>query len=401
MKQIIRSVVTMTTLLCLGACGLFGDDDELEPAELLDFDTKIAVKRLWSAKLGAESEFLRVALQPVGDGNRIYAASVDGNVSAYDPETGKLAWRQKLDTRLTAGPGVGDGMVVVAAADGFIIALNATDGSERWRSDVGGESTARPAISGSNVIVQTVDNRLRALSALDGSERWVILQSMPRLTVRGSASPVIVGSNVIAGFDNGRLVAVDIDTGNVEWEALLAPPSGRSDLERLSDIDGSMVVVGQDVYAAGYQGRIAAVAIESGQVLWAVELSTHEGVSADWTTLYSTLDQGEIVALARRNGAESWRSEALLRREPTLPVPFNTTVAVGDFEGYLHFFSIVDGAPVARLKVGGSAITSAPVVVADRLYVQTDGGKLSAYAVQQPARPKRAPDIAETSDDGA
>lgn len=402
MKNLFRTMLLVAASFGISACGLFGDDDEeLKPAELLKFDSKIKIKKLWSAKLGGDAEFLRIALQPVGDGNRIYAASFDGKVSAFDPESGDQIWRTALDLELTAGPGVGNGLVVVVTADGIVIALDANNGNERWRSDIGGESLARPAINADTVVIQTVDNRLRALESFDGSERWVFLQSMPRLTMRGSASPLIVGSSVVAGFDNGRLIAIDIETGDTDWDTLLAPPSGRSDLERLSDIDGAMAVVGQDIYAAGYQGRLAAVASESGQMLWAVEVSSYEGVSADWTSLYTVQESGAVIAVARRNGAETWRQEALLRREPTLPVPFNTTVVAGDFEGYLHFFSNVDGQPVARVKLGGAAITSDPVVVADRLYVQSDAGTLVAYVVEQPKQKRRAPDISNDTADAA
>jgi outer membrane protein assembly factor BamB len=179
---------------------------------------------------------------------------------------------------------------------------------------------------------------------------------------------------------------------------LLAPPSGRSDLERLSDVDGLISVVGQDLYAAGYQGQVAALASESGQILWAREVSSFEGVSADWNNVYTVSEEGELIALSRSSGAEAWRQDALLRREPTLPVSFHTTVAVGDLEGYLHFFSSLDGEPVARLKVGGDAISNDPVVVADHLYVQSDSGSLSAYVVQQPKSSRKKPD---TEDDGA
>ena len=237
-----------------------------------------------------------------------------------------------------------------------------------------------------------------ALSAFDGSERWIFEQSTPLLTMRGSATPAVIGSTVFAGFDNGRLAAVNILSGDVIWEALLAPPSGRSDLERLSDVDGLISVVGQDLYAAGYQGNIAAMASESGQILWTREMSSFEGVSADWNNVYTVTEEGELVALSRNSGDEAWRQDALLRREPTLPVSFHTTVAVGDLEGYLHFFSNVDGEPVARLKVGGKAISNDPVVVADRLYVQSDSGSLFAFAVQQPKPARKAPD---TEDDGA
>lgn len=385
--------------LFVASCGLFGDDDkELEPMKLTDIVTKVSIKRLWSVKIGDGAEFLRVALQPSGDGNRIYAASRDGNVVALHPETGKEVWRTRLEVELSAGPGVGDGLVVVAAADGILIALDATSGTEKWRADVTGESLARPVIKDNVVVVLTIDNRLRALSAFDGSERWVVEQTTPRLTMRGSATPVIVGSLVIAGFDNGRLIAVNLDGGDIEWDVVLSPPSGRSDLERLADIDGAISVVGQDVYASGYQGALAALASESGQVLWTREISSYEGVSADWNNLYTVDQEGALIALTRRTGNEVWRQSSLLRREPTLPISFHTTVVVGDLEGYLHFFSNFDGQPVARVKVGGQAISGDPVVVADRLYVQSDSGSVAAFIVQQPKRRGKASDI---SDEGA
>ena len=398
-----RNWLALSAALLLSACGLFGDDDEeLEPAELIEFETKVPVKRLWKANVGADSEFLRVALRPMGDGNRIYAVSVNGNVVALDPESGKQVWRNKLGIGLSSGPGVGEGLVVVVSADGFVVALSADDGTERWRAYISGESLATPLVYEDWVVVQAVDNKLIALSVFDGTERWSVEQSTPALTMRGSTSPMQVGQTVVTGFDNGRVMAINLASGDVEWDSMLAPPSGRSDLDRLSDIDGDIAVVGQDIYASGYQGRIASLAAESGQVLWARELSTYVGVTADWNNVYSTLDNGELVALNRRSGTEIWRHNILLRREPTAPVSFRTTVAVGDLEGYLHFFSNVDGEPVARVRAGGSAIVSTPVVMADRLYVQSDDGSVSAWYIVEPKRDdRRAPDIAEGEDEGA
>jgi outer membrane protein assembly factor BamB len=378
----------------LASCGIFGDEDEeLEPKELVKFKQTVKIKRLWSAKLGGDSEFLRLALRPVGDGSRIYAASHDGLVSAFDPQSGKRIWRTKLGTTLSAGPGVGEGRVVVVAKEGFAITLDADTGAVQWRVDVDGESLARPIISGEYVVIQTIDNRMRALSIYEGRQLWVLEQSTPTLTMRGSANPVLVGTTVIGGFDNGRLVATNLLSGDVVWESMLSPPKGRSDLDRLSDVDGSIAVVGQDVYASGYQGRLAAVASESGQVLWNREISSYEGVSADWNSVYTVQEDGEIIALSRRDGNEAWRNDDLLRREPTLPVAFNTTVAVGDLDGYVHFFSNLNGTAVARVKQGGAAISSAPVVVANRLYVQSDAGSIAAYEVVDSQPKRQAPDI--------
>ncbi len=395
MNKACRIVALISAIFLLTSCGIFSDkDDDLEPKKLVNIKQTLKIKRLWSAKVGDDSEFLRIALRPVGDGNRIYTASHDGVVSAFDPQSGRRIWRTKVGIRLSAGPGVGEGRLVVVSKDGFAISLDSDSGAEQWRVNIGGESLARPLISSESVVLQTIDNRMRALSIYDGRELWVIEQSTPALTMRGSADPVLIGNTAIGGFDNGRLVAANLIGGDIVWESMLSPPKGRSDLDRLSDVDGSIGVVGQDLYAAGYRGRIAAVAAESGQVLWNREISSYEGVSADWNSVYTATADGEVVALSRRDGIETWRNNDLLRREPTLPVPFHTTVAVGDLEGYVHFFSNLNGNAVARVKLGNSAITAAPVVVANRLYVQSDSGNIAAYEVVED-RPKReAPDTA-------
>jgi len=392
----VAGLVAATVLL--SSCGLFSDkDEELEPKKLVDFKQTLKVKRVWSAKVGGDSEFLRVALRPASDGNRIYTASFDGVVAAFDANSGKQAWRTKLGVELSAGPGVGEGHVIVAAKDGMAISLDAATGSEQWRTDIDGESLAQPLVSGELIVLQTIDNRLLALSVFDGRQIWTIEQSTPSLTMRGSASPVLVGSTIVAGFDNGRLSAVDLDSGDVLWESLLTPPTGRSALERLSDIDGVIATVGQDVYAVGYQGRIGALASESGQILWSREISSYEGVSVDWNSVYTTRDDGEVIAMSRRDGTETWRNNDLLRREPTVPAAFHTTVAVGDLEGYVHFFSNLSGEPVARVKLGGAAISNAPIVVADRLFVQSDSGSIAAYEVVQQTPKRSAPDISDES----
>ena len=396
MRRFTHNLSLVIAALALSACSWFGgDEDELEPLELVDIETKVKVQRLWSTKVGGGAAFLRVALQPAGDGSRLYAASRDGNVVALDPESGSMIWRNELDLALSAGPGVGDGLVVVGAANGYLVAINADSGEEVWRANLKGETLARPVIEDDTVMVLTIDNRLRALSAFDGSSRWIVEQATPDLTMRGSAPPVTVGTSIIAGFDNGRLVAVNIATGDREWESLLSPPTGRSDLERLSDIDGLISVVGADIYAVGYQGNLAAIASESGQVMWSREVSSYAGVSADWNNLYTVDEEGVVIALTRRNGDESWRQSSLLRREPTVPISYLTTVVVGDLEGYLHFFSNFDGDPVARVRVGGKAISVEPVVVANRLFVQSDDGKVSAYAIQQPESPGNVPPVAD------
>lgn len=400
MTNYLKTLLLLVATVLLASCGLFKDDEEkaLEPMELVAIDNKLKVRKVWSAKLGGGAEFLRIALRPAGDGSRLFAAGHAGRVYAFDAASGKQLWRMDLETPLSAGPSFGNDSVAVVSSDGVLILLDADTGSEKWRTNVSAESLAAPVIKDDIVVVQTIDNRLQGFGLFEGEVRWAVEQATPVLSMRGSSSPVLVGNTVVAGFDNGRMVAVDIESGDVLWESLLSPPKGRSDLDRLADIDGAIATVGQDLYASGYNGRLASIAAESGQVLWAREISSYEGVSVDWNNVYTVRDNGEILSLTRRDGTEEWRDASLLRREPTLPIAFDTTVVVGDLDGYLHFFSNVDGEPVARVKLGGSAITSDPVVMGQRLYVQTDGGVLASYEVQRPVTKPTAP---ETADDGS
>jgi len=204
------------------------------------------------------------------------------------------------------------------------------------------------------------------LSAFDGTEIWSADQSLPALTLRGAAAPVIAGSSVIAGFDNGRLVASNLSDGELQWEGIITSTSGRSDLERLSDLDGAMAVVGQDIYAAGYQGRVVALAAESGQVLWSREMSTYAGLAADWDNIYVVGDQGELIALLRRNGSDVW----------------------------VHFFANTDGRPLARVRVGKGMISGTPVVAGGKLFIQSETGVLAAFVVAEPAPKGDAPEVA-------
>jgi outer membrane protein assembly factor BamB len=377
-----RGLVIVAALL-LGGCGLFGgkDDPSEPPAELVDLRASIPVRKLWSAKVGGGGEDLRLGLSPATDGARVYAASHDGRVSAFDAKSGRRVWSVETKLPLAAGPAYGGGLLALGTSDGDLLALDASNGDERWRQAIGSEVLASPAIGSSVVAVRSVDGRLRGFAADDGAALWAVDQSVPRLTLRGNARPVIAGVTVIAGFDNGRLGAYDITTGEAAWEFALAAAKGRTELDRLVDISGGVKVVGDDVYAVGYQGRLLGVALESGQALWQRELSSYSGLDADWNNIYVTDDAGEVVAVARNSGRPVWRQDGLRRRDITAPTPYQNAVVVGDFEGYLHWLSVDDGSMLARTRVDSSRVGSAPLVVGDVLYAQSDGGALTAFRV--------------------
>jgi outer membrane protein assembly factor BamB len=369
--------------LLLGGCGLFGGGEEpvAPPAELVDFRPTLEVRRVLSTGLGDGAEDLRLALAPAGDGTRVFAASRDGRVHAFDGESSDRLWETRLEVQLSAGPGVGDGRVVVAGSDGDVIALSAGDGSELWRRRIAGEVLARPAVGGNRVILRTADGRLLALAGDDGEQLWQLEQSVPPLTLRGTSAPVLVGDAVVCGFDNGRLLAASLLDGEVLWEQTITPPQGSTDLDRLVDIDGTVAAIGQDIYVAGYQGRVAGLALESGSALWSRELSSYSGLAVDFSNVYVVTDESEVVALARSNGTEYWRQDGLLRRGLSRPAAMTGSVVVGDFEGYVHWLDSRSGQMQARERVDNSRISGDLYVQDGRIYAQTESGRLVGYAL--------------------
>ncbi|MFW2405322.1 MAG: outer membrane protein assembly factor BamB [Gammaproteobacteria bacterium] len=375
-----RIIAVALLAAAVGGCGLFGGDkDDNPPADLVKFKPTIKVKKLWSAGLGGDSKHLRLALNVATDGTNVYAAAHDGRVAAFEATKGKRLWKKKTRLPLSAGPAYGEGVLVLGSNNGDVIALNASDGTERWRTVVTSEVLATPAITRDLVLVRTVDGKLVALNIDTGGEAWFVQQSVPRLSVRGTGSPVVMSDAVVCGFDNGRIASYELGDGSLIWDLLLSPPSGRTEVDRLSDLNATVRVVGEDVYAIGYQGALSSLAAESGQILWTREISSHTGTGVDFNNLYVTGDASQLYAVSRRTGRELWRQETLLNRDVTGPAPYRGSIVVGDYDGYVHWFDARDGALQTRVRAGGNRISAAPVVVNDLVFVISESGKIFAF----------------------
>ena len=400
-------LVPCVALLTLAGCDSKKDKKKLdEPVELTDIkNPTVRVQKLWSASVGGGGKKLRLGLGLSSLDNRLFAAGREGDVAAFDLKTGKQLWRVKTKLELAGGTGAGFGVIVVGSADGQVVALSAENGAQRWSVNVHGEVLSAPAVAEQEVVVRTVDGKLRALGMADGKEVWTTEQQIPKLTLRGVAAPVVVNDLAVSGFDNGRVLAVSLTDGTTVWEAPVSPSHGRTELERLNDIDGAVKVEGDEVYAAGFQGRAAMIALDSGQIWWTKDVSSYRGVDVDNDQMYVSTSGGELVALNRRTGVEVWRNDLLKFRSLSAPVVAGDYVVVADIDGYAHWFNRATGAIAGRIKTGGDRVTNAPLVVNGIVYVISDKGDIVAlqglpvggtHAVETPpAAPAAAPASAE------
>jgi len=382
MNRLLPALAALALFAGLAACS---KDKEVDPpAELVDLKPLIKIDRVWSAGVGGGGKELRLGLRAASDGQRLYAASHDGDVYAYDLKNGKTLWHSSTKLPLAGGPGAGADRVVVGSSEGDVVALNAADGTQVWKTRIQGEVLAPPAVAPGVAVVRSVDGKLQGLDLGDGHELWSTEQQVPRLSLRGTATPVIVGDIVVCGFDNGKVVAVSLADGGVQWETQVASSKGRTELARLVDIDSSVQIIDKDVYVAGFQGRSAMLALDSGQIWWSRDESSDRGLAVDAETIYVTDADGDVQALKRRDGTPLWKQSALHRRGLSGPALDGTAIVVADFEGYVHWLDAATGNLLARTSTDGNRVSNRPLVVDGTVYVLTDGGKLSAFRRETP-----------------
>ncbi len=367
----------------MSACS---DDDNAEPpAELVDFKQTLKVEKLWSVGTGNGVGQQFIKLFPLILSDRVVVTDRDGNISAYDLETGKTLWKTSLDVSVSGGVGGDDSHLVITGRNGHVILLDAK-GQIIWKVDASSEVLMPAQIAGNLIIIRSVDGRISALSIEDGSEKWTYRRDVPALTLRGNSVPIIKQGYIFNGMDSGRLVTLDLLDGRTVFDIAIAVPTGRSELERLVDIDGHAEIVKNTLYMASYQGRVVSLDIRRGQMNWSRKLSTYSGVGYSDAGLFISDDKDSIWALDARNGATLWKQEKLKARQITRPVHIDKSIVVADFEGYLHFLSPFDGHFQARIETDDSGVIVPPIEHDGRLYVVTRDGDLYVFKIMQDAK---------------
>lgn len=383
-----RALAVLMAVTLLSGCSTLkfwesDEADELAPAELVDFEEQVEVRRVWSRGVVGGQDTRFASLQPALHEGRLFVADDDGTVAAVAADSGEVIWKEELDRDLSGGVGVGGGLVMVADLEGRVFALDSDNGEPRWRARVDSEVLSAPASNGEQVAVQTLNGYLVGLDAADGTEIWRHRVDLPTLTLRSASSPLITGTTVVAGFANGKAYALDTENGAVRWENRIALPSGRTELERMVDVAASPVLEKDVVYVTSYQGRAAAITRGTGRNLWYQDVSSYRQPAVGMNQVFITRTDDEVVALRTTSGQELWTNDQMTYRQLTAPVYADGHVAVGDAEGYLHVLSGTDGHLTGRIHVDGSGLSAPPLSDGETVFVQDNDGELVAYRFEQ------------------
>jgi outer membrane protein assembly factor BamB len=364
--------------LLLAGCSLFGASKPA-PAPLPEFQPSLSVATAWRVPVGSGSGTF---LQPALTENAIYAAAAAGAVVRVDPATGSVVWRSEVNARISAGVGADGFTVAVATPRGEVIALDA-DGGVRWRAQASSDVIAPPLVGRGLVIVRSTDHQVSAFESDSGKRRWIFSRQLPALTLRATSEMAFAGDNVLVGFPGGRLVAIALANGAARWEAPVAEPRGTTEVERLADVVGPVVVAGGQACAAAFQGRVTCADAASGTLRWSRDLSAGAGVARDARGVYAVDVGSQVHAFAADGGASLWRNERLLNRELTTPAALPAAVAVGDLAGYVHFLTPGEGSFVARVQLDSSAIVARPLALGDGVVVLTSDGTLALLTARR------------------
>lgn len=373
-----RGGLLLGVAFLLSACSTGG---VIPPRPLVPLSTSLPVERAWTRVNLLEDAPGQVALPLSYINGRLYWTDSGNTLHAVDAQNGHMIWRHRSEIPLISGVG-GDGSVLlVGSREGDVLALDAANGTQRWQTRLSSEVLSPPQLGAGVVIAYAVDGKVFALDAETGKVRWQFDTQVPLLTLRGLATPQIVGDRVLVGLANGRLQALQLADGKSIWSAEIAPARGRSELERMVDVDAAPLVLGDIVYCVAFQGQITAVSVATGRVLWERELSSAVDMAYDDAALYVTQPDGVLTAVTRKSGEVLWRQEALQYRHVTGPARIGDYLVVGDVEGYMHWIDRGTGSIVYRKRLDSVAIDSDPIVVDEHVFVLTRGGVLDAWTL--------------------
>jgi outer membrane protein assembly factor BamB len=375
-----RVTAVLLASVTLAGCSLFGsNDDRYKPTPLTAVLPEVAVQSAWKTQVGSGSG---LGFAPTIFNGAAYAATPDGAVVKVDLQSGGIVWRAMVDKKLSAGAGSDGKVTAVVTREGAVVALDES-GQVKWRAQATSDVSVPPVVGYGVVVVRSGDYRVQAFNAETGDRIWSVQRPGPALTLRAAARMVMIEGLVISAIPGGKLIGINAVSGDVQWEGTVAIPKGSSDLERVIDVVGTPVVLGQLMCAVSYQGRIVCFDIAAGgRPAWAKDFSSLAGLALDTLHVYAPNQTDVVTALNIQNGSAVWAQEALKNRKLTSPAAVASTVAVGDYEGFVHFLAQKDGHLLARVSVGGGAIRSPLLATPQGVLVQTGDGALVMLALK-------------------
>ena len=373
MKLLVVVFINISLYLGLVSCG--GVDNSEPPATLVDFAESSVLTVLDEIEIGeTSSQYYRI--DPLDLNKSITFSDQKGLITSFNKETFKIRWKKDLKLQFPSALGGDQSIFVIGTRSGELIALNPVDGEILWRVVVSSEILAKPVISQGTVIIKTVDGQISALKSKTGQQLWTYKRDVPALSVRGNSIPEVIDDKIITGLDNGKLVILDLASGVLVWEKTIAVSRGRSEVDRLVDLDADLLVQDSVIFIGGFQGKVVALDLQTGDFLWTRKMSVVNNMTIENQKLYITDARSHIWCLDASTGATVWKQRVFTARKLTSPVVSGPNILLADYQGYLHVIDKSDGHLVSRLQVDESGVDIKPIIIGDKIYLQSKRSKI-------------------------
>ncbi|MFZ3193113.1 MAG: outer membrane protein assembly factor BamB [Moraxellaceae bacterium] len=372
------STLLLSSVLLVMGCSSSLKPIEHKPAKLPELNQQTqSLSRVWQDSIGGaiKTDPLRLQLALL-DGVTL-AASREGEVEAWSA-TGQRLWQRDLEQPISSGVVAAGDLALVTTRSGQVLALDPKTGTTRWTAQTTASVLSPALISADRVVLTANDGSVTGLEQATGKQVWSFSIPVPSLSVRGAAAPVLFDqSTVIVAGATGRIYGLDLRTGIPRWERRVAVSAGRTDVQRLIDIDGDPLVSGRQLYVVSYQGQIVAVDLDSQRVRWDADSSSLRGLTTGLGSLYVATVDGHLQAYDEKDGQLLWEVKDLAHRQLSNPVVLGRYLVVGDYDGYLHIIEQTEGKIVGRVRTSG-AIRQLNVID-DQLLVNSATGALSIW----------------------
>ncbi len=375
-----KAVVAVIIACFLVASCSSSKASKVEKPKMPKFEQQVKWNSVWKANGGQGLGKIHLGLSPAlvsyKSNSWVVAADYMGTITVIDASTGKRVWREKTDTEASSNVGETNDAIVFGTQDGEVIALSKEDGHELWRGQVSSTVLAAPTGRSDYLVALSIDSQLHGLNATTGEQLWLFDATAPSLMLRGGANPLLISDNALVGFSNGQLGLFGLNNGTVEWIQPIALPRGRSEIQRMVDINGRMERRGDTAYVATFHGKLAAVDLIQRRFLWTRDISSYQGLTVTTREVIVTDADSNVTAYDRYTGDTLWTQAELQRRYLTAPVVFDNYVIVADVYGYVFALSRQTGQLMGYEKLAPAAIRVAPLVDNEGIIIQNHTGRI-------------------------
>ena len=370
----LRALLALAAIAALVGCA----SDKPKPTPLEPVTASMAGRQLWSARVDA----VRFPLAVTAQGGNFFVAGSDGSVLALEGASGRELWRGQAGAKLSAGVGSDGRRAAVVTSDNQLVVMD--QGARSWSTRLSSRTTTAPLVAGERVFVLGVDRVVHAFDAIDGRRLWSLQRPGEALTLAQPGALSAFKNTLVVGI-GAVMLGIDPTTGSVRWELALTSPRGTNEVERLNDLVGPLLRVGDQICARAFQTAVGCVAVagpDRASLRWSRNAGGQQAVGGDADFVFGADASDRISAWKTAGGELAWTNERLLYRGLSAPLAIAKAVIFGDSQGQLHFLDRQDGKTLLRLPTDGSAVVAQPVLAGKTVLVATRNGGLFAFSTE-------------------